>query len=196
MDDDLISRQDAIEALKICDSNYDGINCDKCPLRDERWEGAWEDDGTNCYEKLMRDSAKLLSMQPENKEEKAMKFEDVICTEKEILAKGYKISNNIIENIDISIIGHFNNIVCLRIFAQDCVIMGTYNDTQNLGLLIKAFVELFDLTEEDGVYISKIKNLPCRIITESGFGSKVIGFGHFMRDRFVLTDEFAKITEV
>ena len=60
----LISRQQAIEALKICDNNEDGINCHKCPLRDERWDGAWQDDETTCYRKLMRDSAELLSAQP------------------------------------------------------------------------------------------------------------------------------------
>lgn len=65
-----ISRQDAVDALKICDNNESGINCHKCPLRDERWDGAWENDETNCYTKLMRDSAKLLdlpSAQPERK---------------------------------------------------------------------------------------------------------------------------------
>lgn len=65
---DCISRQVAIDALKICDNNEDGINCHKCPLRDERWNGAWQDNETNCYTKLMRDSAKLLevpSAQPE-----------------------------------------------------------------------------------------------------------------------------------
>lgn len=60
---ELISRQDAIDALKICDNNEDGINCHKCPLRDKRWDGAWQDDETNCYTKLMRDSAKLLELQ-------------------------------------------------------------------------------------------------------------------------------------
>ena len=64
---DLISRQAAIDALKICDNNEDGINCYKCPLRDERWDGAWQDDETSCYRKLMRDSAELLSTQPEQK---------------------------------------------------------------------------------------------------------------------------------
>ena len=57
---DTINRQDAIDALKICDANYDGANCHKCPLRDERWDGAWQDIVTNCHETLMRDSAKLL----------------------------------------------------------------------------------------------------------------------------------------
>ena len=62
---DLINRQDAIDALKICGNNEDGVNCYKCPIRDEQWNGAWQDDETNCYTKLMRDSAELLSAQPE-----------------------------------------------------------------------------------------------------------------------------------
>ena len=62
MKDDVISRQIAIEALKICDINEDGNICHICPMRDERWDGAWEDNETNCYKKLMRDSAKLLAM--------------------------------------------------------------------------------------------------------------------------------------
>ena len=65
---DSINRQQAIDALKICDANYDGTNCGKCPLRDDRWNGAWWDDETDCHTKLMRDTAKLLetlSAQPD-----------------------------------------------------------------------------------------------------------------------------------
>ena len=59
-----MDRQTAIDALKICDNNEDGINCRKYPVRDERWDGAWEEDGISCYRKLMRDSAELLSVEP------------------------------------------------------------------------------------------------------------------------------------
>ena len=59
--DEMISRQIAIEALKICDTNEDGKICHICPMRDKRWDGAWEDNETICYKKLMRDSAKLLA---------------------------------------------------------------------------------------------------------------------------------------
>ena len=60
--DDTISRQEAIEALSICNNEY-GINCHKCPIRDKRWDGSWldYDNEIACYEKLMRDSAKLLA---------------------------------------------------------------------------------------------------------------------------------------
>ena len=59
--DEMITRQIAIEALKICDTNEDVKICHICPMRDERWDGAWEDNETICYKKLMRDSAKLLA---------------------------------------------------------------------------------------------------------------------------------------
>ena len=46
-------------------------------------------------------------------------------------------------------------------------------------------------------------NIPCRLIFESIFepkderiwGSRCIGFGHFMKDKFVFTDDFAKVNE-
>lgn len=54
---------------------------------------------------------------------------------------------------------------------------------------MKVIVEVLDLTDDDGVCVSKIKNVPVRIVSESGCGSKVIGFGHFMKDRFVLVED-------
>jgi len=127
-----------------------------------------------------------------------MKFEDIIKTEKEIIADGNSIENNIIVGSDISCIGHFGNVVCLDIWTNNCSLFSGYNNTDNIGWQIKALVELFDLTDEDGFLLSKFKNIPCRIITEGsgGWGSKVIGFGHFMKDKFVYKEDFAKITEV
>ncbi len=126
-----------------------------------------------------------------------MKFEDIIKTEKEIIADGNSIENNIIIGSDINCIGHFGNVVSLNIWTYNCSLFHAYNNTNNIGWQIKALVELFDLTEEDGFLFSKFKNIPCRIITEDsgGWGSKVIGFGHFMKDKFVYADDFAKITE-
>ena len=78
---ELISRQAAVDALKICDNNEDGINCHKCPLRDERWDGAWQDDETNCYTKLMRESAKLLEM-PSAQSERDIPVKPIETTDK------------------------------------------------------------------------------------------------------------------
>ena len=128
-----------------------------------------------------------------------MKFEDIIKTEKEIIADGNSIENNIIVGSDICCIGHFGNVVSLSIWTNNCSLFQVHNNTDNIGWQIKALVELFDLTEEDGFLLSKFKNIPCRIIIEgsnSWCGGKVIGFGHFMKDKFVYKEDFAKITEV
>lgn len=127
-----------------------------------------------------------------------MKFEDIVKTEKEIIADGNSIENNIIVGSDIVCIGHFGNVVSLDIWTNNCSLFSGYNNTSNIGWQIKALVELFDLTDEDGFILSKFKNIPCRIITEGagGIGSKVIGFGHFMKDKFVYKVDFARITEV
>ena len=126
-----------------------------------------------------------------------MKLKDVIKTEQEIRDMGHSIENNIIEKVDVNIIAHFGNCTCFEIMCSDVCAMGVHNNTQHLGYIIKAFIELFDLSEEDGIKLSEIKNVPCRIISEGqgGWGSRCVGFGHFMKNKFVLVDDFAKIDE-
>ena len=123
-----------------------------------------------------------------------MKLDDIIKKESDILANDHKIENEMIRGADIAVIGHFGNLVSLNVWTGCCCLLHNYNNTQNLGLILKAFVELFDLTDEDGYCFSKIKDIPCRIISD-GWGSKVLGFGHFMKDRFVYTEDFIRITE-
>lgn len=123
-------------------------------------------------------------------------LKSIVKTEAELKEMGYGVQNNIIEYVDINTIGHFGNSACLEIMCSNICAMHGYNNTGNIGYLIRSFIELFDLTEEDGLYFSEIKNIPCRLVfndTNCTFGSKCIGFGHFMDDKFVLTDEFAKI---
>lgn len=123
-----------------------------------------------------------------------MKLDDIIKKESDILADDHKIENEMIRGADIAVIGHFGNLVSLNVWTGCCCLLHDYNNTRNLGLILKAFVELFDLTDEDGYCFSKIKDIPCRIISD-GWGSKVLGFGHFMKDRFVYTEDFIRITE-
>ena len=77
--------------------------------------------------------------------------------------------------------------------------MSMYNNTQNLGYVLKTFVEFFELSEEDGLRISEIQNIPCRLVFESTngctWGSKCIGIGHFMKDKFVFVQDLAKVDE-
>lgn len=123
-----------------------------------------------------------------------MKLKDVLITKAEIENDGHQIDNEMIGGAEISVIGHFGNVVSLNIYTGCCCLIHDNNNTGNLGILIKAFVELFELTEEDGLNFSKLKNIPCRIVSDGPF-SKVIGFGHFMKDRFVYTEDFVRITE-
>lgn len=122
-----------------------------------------------------------------------MKLSEIIKTKAEIEADGHEIDNNIIRGASISVIGHFGNSVSLNVYTDNCCLIHDYNNTDNIGFLILALVELFDLTEEDGFNFDKMKDVPCRIISD-GWGSKVLGFGHFMKDRFVYKDDFVKIT--
>lgn len=122
-----------------------------------------------------------------------MELKDIVKTQKQIEEMGYKIENNFIESVDVNTIAHFSNLTCFEIMCTNVCPMSAYNNIGNLGYVIRAFIELFDLSEEDGLRLTKIKSLPCRLIFESGWGSKCIGFGHFMKDKFVLTEEFAKI---
>lgn len=108
---------------------------------------------------------------------------------------GYKVENNIIKNINVNTIAHFGNVTCFEIACLNIYPMCSYNNIGNLGYILRAFIELFDLSEEDGLCLTEIKNIPCRLIfeNEGGWGSKCIGFGHYMKDKFVLTKEFAKL---
>ena len=126
-----------------------------------------------------------------------MKLKDITKKASDINKMGHSIENNIIKNVNVNTIAHFGNVTCFEIVCSDVYAMSGYNNIGNLGYLIKSFIELFDLSEEDGLHLTKIKDVPCRLVLEGngGFGSRCIGFGNFMKDKFVLTDEFAKINE-
>ena len=123
-----------------------------------------------------------------------MKLSDIIRTRDQVDADGYQLDNEMIHGADISVIGHFGNAVSLNVWTGSCCLIHDCNLTQNLGIVIKALVELFDLIDEDGYNFSKFKEIPCRIIS-SGWGTRVVCFGHFMKDRFVYTDDLKLLTE-
>ena len=123
-----------------------------------------------------------------------MKLKEIIKTQNDILEDGHQINNDIIRDVDINIIGHFGNLVSFDVFCDNCAIIHGYNNTKNIGWIIKAFVELFDIEKEDGLLLTRIQDIPCRVISD-GYFTKILGFGHFMKDKFVYTEDFMKITE-
>lgn len=124
---------------------------------------------------------------------------DITKSKKDLDKLGYGVENNIINSIDINIIAHFGNIPCLTIVCENIVPYGHYNDIARLGFLLKAIVELFGVENEDGVMLSKLKNIPCRLVFEgngkSHWGEKAVGIGHYMKDKFVLFEDFSKLCE-
>lgn len=119
-------------------------------------------------------------------------YEDIQKSSKDLNDK--HIENNRLKSLDISVIAHFGNIVTCEMEFENCCLFGTYN----LGCLIpdvlKAIIECLDLSEEDGLKISKIRNVPVRIVCDERFG-RVIGFGHFMKDRFLLAEDLIEMAK-
>lgn len=114
---------------------------------------------------------------------------------KDILAKGYSVENNLV-SLDVQIIGHFGNSVSLVIAAKNVIPYSAYNNTENIGFIIKYLVELLGIQKEDGLLISKVKDVPARLIFDSKeqeWGAKCIGIGNFMEDKFVMFDVLAKM---
>jgi len=118
-----------------------------------------------------------------------MKANDVIITQTEL--KDFTISNDYLESIDLEIIGHFGNVVSVRLLGN-CWGTSPYVNTANAGFVVKALVELLDLEEEDGISLSKIKHVPIRTIFA---GNEIKGIGSFISDKFILLDHLFKINE-
>ena len=59
--DETITKQMIIDALELCDCNTDGIVCERCPIKDEYYNGSWYDENGDCWIQLMHKAAELLS---------------------------------------------------------------------------------------------------------------------------------------
>ena len=124
---------------------------------------------------------------------------DITYSLKDIEEKGYGVENNIIKGIDINIIAHFGNVPCLTIMCENIMPYGHYNDISRLGYLLKAIVEFFEVDREDGIALSELKNIPCRLVFEGNgkyhWVEKAVGIGHYMRDKFILFNDFSKLDD-
>ncbi|MEG1926584.1 MAG: hypothetical protein RR415_12660 [Ruthenibacterium sp.] len=121
-----------------------------------------------------------------------MNLEEIIHSGEWIQKEGYVIENNILQKVDVDTIAHFGNCTCLELHCANVVPYSTYNNTKNLGLLIKTLVVFLGLEEEDGIRLSEIKNIPIRLVFDGG---KAVGLGHFMSDKFFLFSEFSELGE-
>ena len=109
-----------------------------------------------------------------------------------------KIENNVVESVKVDTIAHYGNITSFEIRCRNIIPYSGRNNINNLGHVIRAFIELMGLEREDGIRLDEIKDIPCRLIFdcekgEGAWGSSAIGIGHFMNDKFVLFDDLAKV---
>lgn len=114
---------------------------------------------------------------------------------KDVLANGCSVENNLV-SLDVQVIGHFGNSVSLVIAAKNVIPYSAYNNTENIGVIIKYLVELLGIEKENGLFISDIKDVPARLIFDSKepcWGAKCVGIGNFMEDKFVMFDVLAKM---
>ena len=59
-----MDRENVIKGFEICDNNEDGIVCNNCPYKEDKWNGAWEDEtGKTCFQTLHADVLALLKEQ-------------------------------------------------------------------------------------------------------------------------------------
>lgn len=119
-------------------------------------------------------------------------YEDIIKCQTDLQDK--YIENNLLKSLDIKIIAHFRNCTTLEMMFENCCLFSSINMGSILSEVIKIIIETLDLGEEDGIRLSEIKNKPIRIVYDSQWG-KVIGFGHFMKDRFVLAEDVLNLAK-
>lgn len=125
-----------------------------------------------------------------------MKLKDIMVTEEKIKSDGHRLQNDMIRGAGITMSGHYYGVVSLKVWTTCCCLIHDYNNTRSLGYIIHAIAELLDLKKEDSAFdFFKIKDVPIRIIHDGAF-SKVLGFGHFMENKFVYTEDLMKLTDV
>lgn len=125
---------------------------------------------------------------------KVKTYKDILKTKNELTDDGYVIENTMLKYMDIDIIGHFGNITTFNMVTNCCCIFSNYNMGAILSDVIKCVVEVLNLSEEDGLHLSEIKNIPIQIVSK-GWGSKVEGFGCFLGDRFVLVEDVINLAK-
>lgn len=122
-------------------------------------------------------------------------YKDIVKSEEKILDSGLFIENNMIRNVEVSVVGHFGNITTLEVFCENCCMFSQYNIGTLLPDVLKTIVEVLDLSEDNGVRLSEIKDIPIRLVTTQKCFGTVVGFGNFMKDRFLLIEDVIQMAK-
>ena len=107
-------------------------------------------------------------------------------------------TNAMLEKVDFSIIGHFGNVPTfyarVKLGGGMMQLGGDINNISNAGVIMRALVELLGVQEDDGVFLSDIKDLPIRVVFKGGLIlGKAVAIGNYLEDKFVLLDDLYKM---
>lgn len=145
------------------------------------------------------------------RKDKLMKLDDIMLTEDDIKSRGYIIQNNRIRRIRISI--NEQSEKCVRVTAYYENDSGYFISEEvawsirvpvsncNLVSILSSIPEILGLKHNDGVCIESIINVPCRLVydlqgkNKDGYMSRCVGFGHFMKDKFVMISDIMRVDE-
>ena len=117
-------------------------------------------------------------------------------TELEVCGKfqSAETKNAIIEKIDIDVIGHFGNSTMLDIPIRigECLYSNPFSSissTLSCGVFIQALFNLLEIGDDNGVKISSLKKIPCRVIVSDG---NTVAVGNFMKNKFIIFEDLLK----
>lgn len=117
-------------------------------------------------------------------------WESKVKTLQELKELGLEVINDVITRTTLAVTAHFGNAVSFVINAsEDKQVISLYNSTSNIGHMLRAWVEFFENSQESGVVITQLQNFPVRLIYNPE-NMEYVGFGHFMKDRFMLYSDF------
>ena len=126
------------------------------------------------------------------------RYTDILKMENDLATQfgdNYSIENNVIKKLDILVTGHFGNTVSVAMTCENVNPFPLYNSVGNIGFILRALVELFDKERDESVSISALQGTPIRLVFDSKdlYTGRCVGIGHFMKDRFILTDDLMKL---
>lgn len=117
-------------------------------------------------------------------------------TELEVCGKFHEteVKNAIIEKIDIDVIGHFGNtpMLDIPILVGECLYSNPFSSissTLSCGVFIQTLFNLLEIGDDNGVQISSVKKIPCRVIVSE---NKTVAVGNFMKNKFIIFEDLLK----
>ena len=108
----------------------------------------------------------------------------------EVFKDNYRISENIIKDLSIVVLGHFGNAVALQISCECCSPIPLYNSTSNIGYILQTLIELYKLDSDMGTDIRNFIGKPILLVYDSKneYLGKLIAIGS-PENNFILLDK-------